>query len=321
MSTMLIYGAAGFVGTAFGSKLTRRHTDCVVLVDQRPVPDHVCRGLAEQGIGVIVRCANALCNLDLPRDIKHVVVLAGQTDVDEALADPYRAFEQNIQIAVEVGEWLRHFPQSKLLYISSDEVLGESFVPLAEDAAYRPTQPYAASKAAAEMVLHCYRDTYSLNVVTVRSCNLLGGHQRARKLIPSAVTHLARGQAVPVLGSGCQAREWLAVEDLCGALLAVIESESSAGVYHCSSGVSLTVLEVIQLVAGALNIPPRFRHVPDRIVQDRSYAMSCSRLRSLGWSPQWEVRETIHRAARAMNSALTAGESLWGAGVPLGVGG
>ncbi len=173
MSTMLIYGAAGFVGTALGSQLTRYQADRVILVDQRPVPDPVCRRLEENGISVIVRHASALRDLDLPRDINEVVVLAGQTDVDEALADPYRAFEQNIQIAVEVGEWLRNWPQSKLFYLSSDEVLGESSVPLAENAMYRPTQPYAASKAAAEMVLHCYRDTYSLNVVTIRACNLL----------------------------------------------------------------------------------------------------------------------------------------------------
>jgi dTDP-glucose 4,6-dehydratase len=320
MSTMLIYGAAGFVGTALGSQLTRSQADRVILVDQRPVPDSVCQRLEENGISVIVRHASALRDLDLPRDIKDVVVLAGQTDVDEALADPHRAFEQNIQIAVEVGEWLRNCPQSKLFYLSSDEVLGESSVPLAENAMYRPTQPYAASKAAAEMVLHCYRDTYSLNVVTIRACNLLGGHQRARKLIPSAVTHLARGLEVPVCGSGRQAREWLAVEDLSSALFTLIECELSVGVYHCSSGVSLTVLQVIQLVARALNTRPRFRHVPDRLVQDRCYAMSCSRLRSLGWLPQWEVGDAIDRAAKAMSSALMAGESLLGAGAPVGGG-
>ena len=74
--------------------------------------------------------------------------------------------------------------RARLIYLSSDEVLGESFVPLAEGALRRPSQPYAASKSAAEVVLSCYRDTYSLDVVIVRSCNLVGAHQRARKLIP-----------------------------------------------------------------------------------------------------------------------------------------
>lgn len=320
VSTILIYGAAGFVGTAFSSQLTREQADRVILVDRRPVPSPVCQGLERNGIGVMIHRAAALRDLDLPRDIGTAVVLAGETDVDEGLADPRRAFEQNIQIAIEAGEWLRNRQLSRLFYLSSDEVLGESSVPLAENAAHRPSQPYAASKATAETILHCYRDTYSLDVVTIRACNLVGGHQRAHKLIPVAVTHLARGEEIPVHGSGCQAREWLAVEDLCNALITLVGSDASAGIYHCSSGVSLTVLEVIQLLAGALNTRLQFRHVPDRLVQDRCYAMSCSRLRSLGWSPRLEVGEAIARAARAMSSALAAGECVLGPGALMGGG-
>ena len=312
MSTILIHGAAGFVGTAFSSHLTREQADRVILVDRRPIPDPVVQGLERNRIGVMVHRAAALCDLDLSPDIRTAVVLAGETDVDEGLTDPRRAFEQNIQIAIDAGEWLRSRLRSRLFYLSSDEVLGESSVPLAENAPYKPTQPYAASKAAAETILHGYRDTYSLNVVTIRSCNLVGGHQRARKLIPSAVTHLACSQEVPVHGSGSQSREWLAVEDLCSALITLLGSDAPSGVYHCSSGVSLTVLEVIQLIATALNRRPQFRHVPDRLVQDRCYAMSCSRLRSLGWSPRHEVGAAFARAARAMSSALAAGEYLLG---------
>src|SRR5712691_9048111 len=146
MSTMLIYGAAGFVGTALSGQLTSEQADRVIFVDQRAVSASVCRALQEKGIEVMTRRADALRSLDLP-DVDAVVVLAGQTSVDEALADPSRAVEQNVQIAIETGEWLRVHPRSRLFYLSSDEVLGESFVPLGEDAAYRPTQPYAASKA------------------------------------------------------------------------------------------------------------------------------------------------------------------------------
>jgi dTDP-glucose 4,6-dehydratase len=312
MSTILIYGAAGFVGTAFSSHLTREQADRAILVDRRPIPDAVCQSLERNRIGVMIHGATALCDLDLPPDIRTAVVLAGETDVDEGLTDPRRAFEQNIQIAIDAGEWLRSRLRSRLFYLSSDEVLGESSAPLAENAPHRPTQPYAASKAAAETILHCYRDTYSLNVVTIRSCNLVGGHQRARKLIPIAVTNLAGGQEVPVHGSGNQSREWLAVEDLCSALITLVGSDAPSGVYHCSSGVSLTVLEVIRLLARALERRLQFQHVPDRLVQDRCYAMSCSRLRSLGWSPRHEVGAAIAAAARAMSSALAAGECLLG---------
>jgi dTDP-glucose 4,6-dehydratase len=315
MSSMLIYGAAGFVGTALTEQLIPEHAERVVLVDRRPIVESVHHNLKAKGIEVLEQRADALCLLDLAVDIDAAVVLAGQANVDEALAYPSRALEQNIHIAVEVGEWLRCRPQTKLFYLSTDEVLGESSVPLPETAEYRPTQPYATSKAAAEMVLHCFRDTYSLNIVTIRSCNLVGGHQRAAKLIPIAVTHLVRREEVPVFGSGRQTREWLAVEDLCSAILTLVSEAASTGIYNCSSGTSRAVLDVIRVVARAVDADLRFRHVPDRLVQDSSYAMNCGRLQALGWSPQHQVDDAIARAATTMKDALEAGECLVGSDV------
>jgi dTDP-glucose 4,6-dehydratase len=310
---MLFYGAAGFVGTALAGRIGQQCEREVVLVDQRSVPAGLLTQLASDGVRTVVHRATSLRMLPVLDDVRLAVVLAGQTDVDEALAHPVRAFERNIQIAIDVGEWLRTNPFVKLVYLSSDEVLGPSFMPLGEAAPPRPTQPYAASKAAAEVVLHNYRDTYGLNVVTVRSCNLIGGHQRARKLIPTAVTYLTRGKPVPVFGSGAHVREWLDVEDLCDAIALILRRPDAAGIYHCSSGVRLTVLEVIRLVAGALGVEPRWQHVSDRLVHDSSYAMDCSRVRKLGWSPRCDVAESIKRAAVAIAGAIAAGDNPLGA--------
>ena len=313
MSTVLIHGAAGFVARPLVLRLAELSASRLILVDRRPVPEALRVGVIARGADVEVHRAVTLRGLTVQSDVDALVVLAGQTDVDEALAEPARAFEDNVQIAVDAAEWLRVSRQrSRLIYLSSDEVLGESFVALSESAPRRPTQPYAASKSAAEMVLTCYRDTYSLDVVIVRSCNLVGSHQRAHKLIPTAVTHLTQGEKVPIFGSGTCLREWLAVEDLCDAIGQLVSLDSPGQIYHCGSGVRLTALEVVGLVATALDLEAQWHHVQDRLVHDRAYAMDCSRLRSIGWSPKRDVSDAIVGASRSMAAALAQGEVLVG---------
>ncbi|MEU4237162.1 NAD-dependent epimerase/dehydratase family protein [Actinoplanes sp. NPDC026619] len=296
MTHVMIYGAAGFVGTtllAADEPLAERLT----LVDQKPImaqPQHA----VIQGTALPDEAADVL------------LVLAGQTDVDQALADPALAFTANGAIALEAAEWWRRHPQARVVYLSSDEVLGVADEPLAEDAPYCPTQPYAASKAAAEMTLRCYAESYGMDLIVVRSCNLVGGHQRARKLLPTAVRTLASGLPAPVFGTGRQTREYMAVEDLCEALRLAASGTLPADIYHCSSGTAFTVLDVVEIVAEAVGAPASYEHVADRLVHDRAYAMNPARLRSFGWESRVSPDKAIRRAAQHMLAAWQRGEQL-----------
>lgn len=300
---ILVLGAAGFVGRSLIDMLVSTGPADLVLVDRRPIP------FTTNGGRRVV--ADNLAAVDAP-DITHCIVLAGQTNVDEALNHPHLAFGANVDIARQTGEWLRANPRTRLIYVSTDEVLGDSCLPLDELAPLKPTQPYAASKAAAEIILHSYRDCYGLDLVTLRSCNLIGAHQRAPKLVPTAVTHLVGGRAVPVFGDGRHRREWLSVDDLCTAILQCMSSEVPPGVLHCSSGVSLSVTEVITLVADALGVPAVWRTVEDRLVHDRAYAMASDLLRGHGWKPESDPHQAIVEAATAMAAACRGGEVLTG---------
>lgn len=306
MSAILVHGAAGFVGSSLIPMLVANTTAPLILTDKRSIDTSDIEAARER---IKTSQTNSLASLP-EGEIDVAVVLAGETNVDEALVDPRRAFETNIAIAVDAAEWLRRNPRSRLVYMSSDEVLGESFAPLGESEPARPTQPYAASKACAETILGCYRDTYGLDLVIMRSCNLVGGRQRAQKLIPVAVSSLLGGDPVPVFGSGEQLREWMAVEDLCAALMLAVRRELPAGVYQATSGVQLSVLQVVDLIASVLGLPPKITYVADRIVEDRSYAMDSSTLQGFGWKPESRVATAIETAAVALSDAFRYGERL-----------
>lgn len=308
MNRLVIYGAAGFVGSTLltGPKLPPA---ALTLVDQEPIMRSVLDSLRQAGSHVDAVRSSSLRGIAADgADV--LLVLAGQTDVDQALADPALAFETNMAIAMAAAEWWRQHPRARLVYLSSDEVLGASNIRLGEDAPLAPTQPYAASKAAAEMTLRCYSQSYGLELVIIRSCNLVGGRQRARKLIPTAVQNLAAGLPVPLFGDGLHQREYLAVEDLCEVIRQALTRALPAGVYNCTSGIALQTIEVVGLIAKTLAVEPVFAHVKDRLVHDRYYAMDASKLNAHGWKPTVSPADAIAAAAIEMKSAWDKGQVL-----------
>jgi dTDP-glucose 4,6-dehydratase len=309
VTRVAVFGASGFVGGALLSAdepLASRLT-LIDLVEPHPV---ILQQARRSYRHIDVRQAQSLRASGDPGDVDVLLVLAGKTDVDQAFADPALAFTANLAIAVEVGEWWRRHQMTRVVYLSSDEVLGVSNQPLAEDALYRPTQPYAASKAAAEMTLRCYSDTYGLDLIAIRSCNLVGGQQRARKLVPTAVQYLANRQPVPVFGTGLQVREYLAVEDLCNVLRMATSGVLPSGIYNCTSAINFTVLEVVDIIAAALGVRADSVRVADRLVQDQAYAMDPSLLLSFGWKALITPSEAITRATLDLHAAWHRGEDL-----------
>jgi dTDP-glucose 4,6-dehydratase len=308
MTGLVIYGAAGFVASAFlGRPDLPAHG--LTLIDREAIQPTVLRRLSQTGVPADVVRSSSLADVAAD-DADVLLVLAGQTDVDQALADPALAFEANMGIATRAGEWWRKHAGLRLVYLSSDEVLGPSRAPLDERAPLRPTQPYAASKAAAEIALRCFSEAYGLELVIVRSCNLVGGTQRARKLIPTSVEHLASGLPVPIFGDGLHRREYLAVDDLCEVIARAVDRSLPAGDYHCTSGISLRTVEVVNIVAESMGAGAALAHVTDRLVHDRSYSMDASKLKAHGWKPKVAPADAIAAAAVEMKCAWDNGEKL-----------
>jgi dTDP-glucose 4,6-dehydratase len=118
------------------------------------------------------------------------------------------------------------------------------------------------------------------------------------------------GKPVPVLGTGLQVREYLAVEDLCNVLRMAADGALPSDTYNCTSTIGFTVLSVIDIVAEALGLRADHIHVPDRLVQDQAYAMDPSLLHSFGWKPLTTPTEAMAQAAIDLYSAWQNGEDL-----------
>lgn len=309
MKKVLVTGAAGFVGKNLIPMLAQKEiAKELIFVDKHPVPMCLKRKLDLTGVNLKPFISSKLPLSVDAEQVDAIICLAGATSVDAALHEPKKAIDENIALATDVAEWARCLnPAVKIIYMSSDEVLGESSVDLSEDAPLNPTQPYAASKAAAEIVLHNYRDVYKLNVVTIRSCNLVGAFQKKPKLIPTAVEALLEDRLVPIQGDGSQLREWMAVEDLCRAIILLLQRDVVPQVYQATSHTKISVNDVVKIVADKLGVDLKSARVPDRLVQDRSYAMKATRLNSLGWYPISTSQDAIERAACLLADELRDG--------------
>jgi dTDP-glucose 4,6-dehydratase len=225
-----------------------------------------------------------------------IVNFAAETHVDRSIDNP-EVFLRTDTLGTQVLlEAVRRGRVSRLMQVSTDEVYGEvAQGESAENDPLRPRSPYAASKAAADLLALAYYATYGVPVVITRGSNTYGPNQYPEKIVPLFITNLLDDQPVPVYGDGLQIRNWLYVEDHARAVLRVLDHGVPGNVYNAGGESSLTNLELTRVLVGACgrSMERHVEHVADRLGHDRRYALDCSRLRSLGWRPQIRFDEGI----------------------------
>lgn len=242
-------------------------------------------------------------------DFDYVVNLAAQTHVDRSIAEPAPFLTANVLgTGVLLGAALQHWraPDGtykggvRFLQASTDEVYGasEGGACFTEASPLSPRNPYAVSKAAADMLARAYFDTYGLPVVIARSSNNYGPRQFPEKLIPLAVKSCMEKKPIPVYGDGSQMRDWLHVDDNCAALDLILHKGRIGEAYNVSGNCEKENLEVVRRIVELTGSPASLiRHVADRPGHDRRYSMDASKLARLGWRPgrafEDGLRETV----------------------------
>jgi dTDP-glucose 4,6-dehydratase len=239
-----------------------------------------------------------------------LVNFAAESHVDRSILDSGPFLRTNVDGVRTLLDAARRFPVERFLHISTDETYGdkEGQPTSDETAALNPSSPYAASKAAADLLCFAYRRTYGLPIVITRSSNNYGPFQFPEKLIPLLIRNGLQGLELPVYGDGGQIRDWLHVEDNCRGILAVLERGQVGAIYNIGTGEERTNLTVVYGLCAAMAeqanlslsmLKGLVRSVKDRPGHDRRYAIETAKLRrETGWRPRVAFDDGLRRTVR-----------------------
>lgn len=302
--TMLITGGAGFIGSNFVHYMLGRGRR-IVCVDKLTYAGSLDNLAGASGYDFI---RADICDKAAMRkvfaDYKPSVAVnfAAESHVDRAIENPEIFLRTNvlgvqtlIDCCLESGA---HFHQ-----ISTDEVYGDvprgSSERFDEVSPLRPSGPYSASKAAADLLALACRRTYGLRVTISRSANNYGMRQHSEKFIPHMVLCAVRGERMPIYGDGENMRDWLYVGDHCRAIELLLEKGADGGVYNISGHCEKRNIDVARAICDILGAPHSLiEFVPDRKGHDYRYPVSSRAIEALGWKPETDWEEGLERTVK-----------------------
>jgi dTDP-glucose 4,6-dehydratase len=301
---ILVTGGAGFIGSNFIRAMGELHAESQITnLDKLTYAGNLenLEDLPSTAQSEFVR--GDICDATLVGSLfaKHdaVVHFAAESHVDRSILATTEFFETNIRGTHVLLEAARQVKLWRFLHVSTDEVYGsmEPEQTASETSPLRPSSPYAASKAAAEMLVMAYAHTYHVPAIITRASNNYGPCQFPEKFIPLMITNAIESKKLPVYGDGLQVRDWLHVEDHCRALDRVLHKGKPGGVYNIGAGETRTNMDVLRTLLRLLDRPESLlEHVKDRPGHDRRYALDCTKIQDeLGWKPKESFEQGIRK--------------------------
>ena len=230
--------------------------------------------------------------------------LAAETHVDRSIDNPDNFIKSNIVGVYNLLECFKNFSKrnkSKLVHISTDEVYGDVLNGRSSEIyQYKPSSPYAASKAASDHLVSSYVRTYKINAVVTNCSNNYGPKQHPEKLIPKLIYNILNNNTLPIYGKGLNSREWIYVKDHCEALIKVYQKGKAGSFYNIGSNKNLNNLEVtkklLNIAKNKINIGKnvKINFVKDRPGHDVRYALNSNKIKKeLNWKPKINFSEGI----------------------------
>ncbi len=218
-----------------------------------------------------------------------VVHFAAESHVDRSISDATPFIETNIKGTQILMDASRKHKIHKFIFISTDEVYGEIVNgKFNENSPIKPNSPYAASKAAADLLVQSYIRTYKFPAIIIRPSNNYGPWQYPEKLIPLAILRILDGGKVPVYGRGQNVREWLYVDDCARGIMAIMRQGKISQIYNLGSAYESKNMDTIKLLLKTLAVSQdRFEFVKDRLGHDLRYSLNSRKItKELGWKPR-----------------------------------
>jgi dTDP-glucose 4,6-dehydratase len=307
MQTILITGAAGFIGSNFVRLLVnQKFPGKIVAFDKLTYSGNMAN---LQGVlgpqTVFVR--GDICDPDIlalvwdEHKVTHVVNFAAETHVDRSILGSGPFVQSNVvgtQVLLDIA---RARKVESFLQVGTDEVYGSlpedrPEIKFTEQTPLQPNSPYSASKAAADCLVRSYFHTFKMPVLITRCSNNYGPYQFPEKVIPLFVTNLMEGKKVPLYGDGMNIRDWLHVEDHCQAIWTVLTKGAPGEVYNIGGNNELTNRKITETILHEMGKTwdESVQPVKDRPGHDRRYAIDAGKIkRDLGWEPKHRFEKSI----------------------------
>jgi len=297
---VLVTGGAGFIGSNFVRHLLKKHPDWEIIVldaltyagrkeNLKDVWDKITFVLGD------IRKKEDVENV--AKDVDVIVNFAAETHVDRSIIEAGNFILTNVYGTYNLLEACRKFKIKKFVHISTDEVYGHILEgSFKEEDKLNPRNPYAASKAAADLLCKAYFETYSLPVVITRSTNNYGPYQHPEKFVAKTIIYALLNRKIPIYGSGNYVRDWIFVEDNCEAIELVLEKGKNGEIYNIAGKQELKNVEVVKMILKLMKkSEDLIEFVKDRPGHDLRYSLDISKTVELGWKPKTNFEDGIKK--------------------------
>ncbi len=306
MKKIVITGGAGFIGSHIVDEFMESYPDANILVldkmtyaaDIRNIRHHIEKKNFDLIVGDICSietCERALEGADL------LIHAAAESHVDHSFSNSLEFSQTNVVGTHCLMEVCRRLETPRIIHVSTDEVYGEILEGAADESSIlKPTNPYSASKAAAEMIINGFVQSFKLPVVMIRANNMFGTRQFPEKIIPKFMLMLMQDQKLTMHGTGKHKRHFLAVRDFTNALKILNEKGEIGECYNIGTTQEFQNIEIAEVLCDLFGLSREkyITFVKDRPFNDGRYAVNWNKITQLGWKPTIDLKETLPEIAQ-----------------------
>jgi dTDP-glucose 4,6-dehydratase len=314
MRTILVTGAAGFIGSNFVRMLLERgdadsHDLQLIAFDKLTYAGNLAnlQDLLDRYPKRLAFVRGDICDAGKVEEtlrafgVGEVVHFAAESHVDRSILGSGPFVQTNVVGTQVLLDAARKLSIERFLYVSTDEVYGtlpedRPDLKFTEETPLQPNSPYSASKCAGDCLIRAYFHTFNMPLLTTRCSNNYGPYHFPEKLIPLFVTNLIEGKKVPLYGDGLNVRDWLYVEDHCDAIWTVLNTGKFGEAYNVGGNNEITNRKITETILREMNKPWNqfVNYVKDRPGHDRRYAIDAAKIkRELGWEPKHKFETAI----------------------------
>jgi len=299
---LLVTGGLGFIGSNFILKLLRENNDFEITNIDAELFGSDHKNLyevknSEKYHFVKGNISNKKFMEEQIAKCDAVINFAAESFVDRSINDANPFLVSNIRGAFTILDIITK-QEKRMIQISTDEVFGSlSNGTATEESKFNPSSPYAATKAAAELLINSYFTTFNSDVVITRCTNNYGTRQFAEKLIPKTIILAYHDKKIPIYGNGKNVRDWIYVEDHCDAVLSILHHGTSGGSYNISANNEIDNLTIVRNILEIMNKPENLiEFVEDRPGHDLRYSLDSTKISDqFGWKVKSSFEEGLEK--------------------------